>query len=114
MLQAASIAALSITVLWLLVSRGEPPPAAYRTVSSADPAVAPGSAAWRVALDAATPASEARAMLADHGLEIVAGPAPDNVYTVAPRGPQPAAIESLRSDPRVRLLEPLDAARVAP
>jgi len=131
LLQAASIAALSVAVLWLLLTRAGPAPANYRTVSSADPAIATGHGGWRVTFDDATDATLARELLALHGLRVIDGPGRDNVYTVAtvaaPVGalaaPQAqataqdaaeAAIAALRADPRVRLLEPLAVPGAAP
>lgn len=127
LLQAASIAALSVAVLWLLLTRSGPAPTSYRTVSSADPAIATGSGGWRVTFDDATGATLARELLARHGLRVLDGPGRDNVYTVATvaapveelAAPQAqeaaeAAIAALRADPRVRLLEPLAAPGTAP
>lgn len=107
-LQAAAIVALSCALLWLLLARsGTTPVDGFHTVSTADPAIALPEGAWRIAFDPATTAPAANALLAAHGLRVIAGPSRDNVYTAAPARVGTASVDALRADPQVRLLEPL-------
>lgn len=106
--QAAAIVVLAITLAWVLVARAPTGgDTAWRTVSSADASLPRDGAAWRVALDPALPPAEAASLLARHGLRERGPRVADGVYTVEAQPGIVAALEALRADPRVRLVEPL-------
>jgi hypothetical protein len=91
------------------------PAAAYRTLSDAPPA-APEAAPLRlrVIFSPATPEDEMRALLAQVGAQIVAGPSPLGAYTLelrpSPDSESPQLVLAvLRASPAVRFAEPIVA-----
>lgn len=107
-LQAAAIVVLAVALAWTLVARdGGTPDGSWRTVAAGDPSLARPGARWRVALDPALTSDQAVAILTGHGLRMLGSAVADAVYTVEPLGDATVDIEALRSDPRIRLAEPI-------
>lgn len=96
---------LGASVLALL-RPGDPPAAAYRTVT--DPAATPAHAGIRAVFAGDLRMSELQALLESTGLHIVAGPSASGVYTLdaAADGDAGAALAALRAHPAVRFAEP--------
>ncbi len=116
---AAALEAVALGALGMAIwSKSRPPePAAwapaYRTLS--DLQTVPAAATIRVVLDARTTLAQLQALLERSGLQIVSGPSPAGVWSLAPssasgRSATEAALRSLRADPLVRFAEPLDTA----
>jgi hypothetical protein len=119
-LQAAAIVAL-LGVLLARLDAAAPaagaPAAAYRTLADVPAAAAAREAAplrLRVIFSPATPEGEMRALLAQVGAQIVAGPSPLGAYTLelrpSPDSESPQLVLAvLRASPAVRFAEPIAA-----
>jgi hypothetical protein len=109
---AVLLQAIVLVVLGLQLRDTDDP--AYRTLSQA-PALAAGTARWRVVPDAALPMAQWQALLQDLGLRVVDGPNAVGAYALAPRaaaastGDAAAVLARLRAAPGVRLAEALEA-----
>lgn len=106
---AAQIVALAGLGLWTLRADRAAAPL-FRTLAGGQEV--PDAARLRVVFAAEATESELRALLLAAGLEIVGGPSPLGAYALAPRpgGDSRAALDLLRSDPRVRFAEPVAGA----
>ena len=103
-----ALALQAAAIVWTLVARdGGTPDGSWRTVAAGDPSLARPGARWRVALDPALTSDQAVAILTGHGLRMLGSAVADAVYTVEPLGDATVDIEALRSDPRIRLAEPI-------
>lgn len=110
LLAAQLFAAIGLGWLALRTQAPAPAPAAYRALSDAE---RPSRAASiRVVFSPDAAESEVRAILLAAGVEIVAGPTPVGAYGLATRSgvARDAALDLLRSDPRVRFAEPVAGA----
>lgn len=91
-------------------------PAVYRTLSSGSPALTqPGTprATIRLVVDPAMPIGQLQALLTSLGLQIVAGPGANGIYSLAPaagagKGHLARQIDTLRATSGVRFAEPIE------
>jgi anti-sigma factor RsiW len=104
--QGALVVLLAAWGIWQAAAGGAP---AYRTL--ADPSDPPGAVQARIRLVFAddTPERDIRALLRRIDGSIVAGPSLAGAYTVelADAAARPAALDTLRASPGVRLAEPV-------
>jgi anti-sigma factor RsiW len=111
LLEAVALGALGMA-LW---SRGQAPhpaalPSTYQTLATPQP-VAP-NATLRIVMEPHTTLAQLETLLQQSGLQIVAGPSAEGVWSLAPSGESghtatEAALRSLRANPLVRFAEPL-------
>lgn len=108
--QSALVAGLAALLVAQLAT---PEPRLYQTLTAPAPAAPTTGPRLLLAFEADTTEPELRALLSAVNGSIVQGPTALGVYTVAltAEARVDAAVETLRADPRVRLAEPLPAAR---
>jgi anti-sigma factor RsiW len=104
-----AVAAQAVALVFLAVAlwRAQAPqPPTFQTLTTPDPTLASRMPLVRVAFAPLVDADEAQQLAASAGARVLAGPSPENVYTLSVEaGGMAAAIEKLRASPQVRLAE---------
>ncbi len=108
--QAALAAGLAGLLLW---QAGPSRPERYETLSSPGAAISATGPQLQIAFAETTTERELRDLLLANGVSIVQGPSPRGIYSASLEAGSPVenVVATLRSDPRVRFVEPLGEPR---